>query len=153
MPEKNRILVVESELAEEELITIGLAKAGFVNSADVVHDAKEALDYLYKKGKFRDRVGGYPIVILLALKLPGMDGRELLRHLKQTEKINCIPVVVFSASKAEQDIVKTYAYGANSYVLKPFSASELFETIKVLGLYWTKVSETPPVEKCLLTAL
>lgn len=152
MPDKNRILVIDSEPAEEELITLGLAEAGFTNSVDVVRDADEALDYLYKKGKFSDRVGGYPVVILLDLKLPRMDGRELLRHLKSTEKINCIPVVVFTGSQSLQDIVKTYAYGANSYVIKPFSASELFETLKILGLYWTKVSEIPPVEQCLITA-
>src|SRR5208337_39542 len=124
----NRILLIDNDPADRELITLGLAESGFGNVIDVVHDAHAALDYLQKQGEFRDRTGGYPVVILLDLKLPGMDVRELLKHLKTTEKLNCIPVVVFTGSQSEQDIIKTYAYGANSFVLKPFDVNKLFET-------------------------
>jgi CheY-like chemotaxis protein len=149
MPE-NRILLIDSDPVDLELTLMGLEEAGLSNVVDVAHDAKEALDYIYKRGEFSDRIGGYPVVILLDLKLPGMDGRELLKHLKTEVKLNCIPVVVFTGSQSELDIIKTYAYGANSYVIKPFFGQELFKVIKEVGLYWTATSEPPPVEKCIL---
>ena len=150
MTETKRILLVDNDPADVELTTIGLAQAGLSNIIDVVHEANDALDYLHWRGKFKDRVGGFPVVILLDLKLPGMDGRELLKHLKTEEKINCIPVVVFTGSQSEQDILKTYAYGANSYVIKPFNYQELLNVIREVGLYWTVVSESPPVSKCVV---
>jgi DNA-binding response OmpR family regulator len=151
MPQTHRILLIEADSNEVELITTGLAESGLSNVMDVVHDGEEALDYLYKRGKYADRTGGYPVVILLALRLPKIDGREVLRQLKTTEKINCIPVVVFAQSEAEQDIIQGYAYGAKSYVVKPFDAHSLFDIVKNIGIYWTMVSEPPPVDKCKIT--
>ncbi len=151
MTEMNRILLIENDSNDVELITLGLAEAGLAKAIDAVHDGEAALDYLFKRGKYADRTGAYPVVILLALKLPKIDGREMLRQLKTTEKINCIPVVVFTESKAEQDIIQGYAYGANSYVVKPFDARTLFEIVKNIGIYWTMVSEPPPVDKCKVT--
>jgi len=148
MPETKRILLIEADSHEAELITAGLVECCLSNHIDLVRDGEEALDYLHKRGQYADRIGGHPVVILLALRLPKIDGREVLRRLKTTEKINCIPVVVFTASKAEQDIIQGYAYGANSYVIKPFDAHSLFEIIKNIGIYWTMVSEPPPVDKC-----
>lgn len=148
--ENARILLVDNEPSEVELITLGLAEGGLANIVDVVRDANACLDYLFKRGTFADRQTGYPLVILLDLKLPGVDGRELLKQLKTMERISCIPVVVLTGSQYEEDIIKTYAYGANSYVIKPIDIHGLFEKIKALGLYWTVVSEPPPVEKCVL---
>lgn len=150
MPETRRILLIEDSSCEVELFMHGIAEAGLGNAVDVVRDGDEALDYLNMRGKYADRTEGYPVVILLDIKLLKMDVRELLKQLKTTEKINCIPVVVFTGSQSEQDIIQTYAYGANSYVLKPFSAQDLFEVIKDVGLYWTVTSQPPPVEKCKL---
>ncbi len=150
MPEMPRILLIEDNSSEVELITAGLAEAGLSNTVDVVHDGDEALDYLYKRGKYADRKDGYPVVIFLDTRLPKTDGKEVLRQLKTTEKINCIPVVMFTGSNAEQDIIQTYAYGANSYVVKPFSIDDLFRVLREVGLYWTVVSEPPPVDKCKL---
>ncbi len=150
MADKERILLIASDENEIELTTLGLMEAGLANAYDVVHSGDEAFDYLLKRGKFANRTGGYPAVIFLDIKIPGADGREVLRRLKTTEKINCIPVVMFTGSDFERDIVETYVYGANSYIVKPFKAKELFEVIKKAGLYWTVVSEPPMVEKCLL---
>jgi len=151
MSETNRILLIEADSNEVELITTGFAETGLANPIDTVRDGEEAFDYLYKLGKYADRTGDYPVVILLALRLPKIDGREVLRQLKTTEKINCIPIVVLTASKAEQDIIQRYAYGANSYVVKPFDAHTFFEIVKNIGFYWTTVSEPPPVDKCKIT--
>ncbi|HAM50255.1 MAG TPA: two-component system response regulator [Nitrospiraceae bacterium] len=147
-PKSNRILLVEQDPNELELIVTALSEAGLANAIDVVRDGEAALDYLHKRGKYADRTGSYPVVILLALKLPRIDGHQILMQLKTTEKLKCIPVVVLTISKAERDIIAGYAYGANSYVVKPFDFHDFVDTMKNVGLYWTVTSEPPPVEQC-----
>lgn len=93
-------------------------------------------------------MGTFPIVILLDLKLPKVDGREVLRQLKETELINCIPVVVVTGSTSERDIIAGYAHGANSYVVKPIDTHKFFELMKRVGLYWTATSQPPPIDQC-----
>lgn len=143
-----RILLVESESSEIELISLALAESGITNPVDVVRSGEECVDYLYKRGKYADRVGHYPIVIFLDLKLPGMDGKQLVKILKETEFINCIPIVVLTGSDYKPDIIAGYALGANSYVKKPVDSKAFFETVKSIGLYWTVTSSPPPVEQC-----
>ncbi|MGO9379964.1 MAG: response regulator [Dissulfurispiraceae bacterium] len=144
----DRILLVDSDPVEVELITIALNEAGITNPIDVVPDGEAVFDYLYKRKKYSDRVGHFPIVIFLDLKLPKIDGRQVLKQLKETDLLNCIPVVVVTGSKAEQDIIAAYAHRANSYIIKPVGSHEFFEVMKSAGLYWTVTSQPPPVDQC-----
>ena len=143
-----RILLVDAITDDVELIQIALLRAGVTNPIDIVRSGEEAFDYLYKRGKYADRAGLYPLVILLDLKLPGVDGKEVLKQLKSTPLLNCIPVVVLTGSLAERDLIASYAYGANSYVVKPVDSQAFFDAIKSVGLYWTATSSPPPVDQC-----
>jgi CheY-like chemotaxis protein len=145
MPELCRILLVEDDPNDVELIMTGLAENNLVNEVVAVHDGEEALDYLHCHGKFAGGTDGHPAVVLLDLKLPKISGLEVLRQMKTDEKLRCIPVVILTSSKEDQDIVEGYKFGANSYVVKPVDFHRFIDAIKLIGAYWAIVSEPPPI--------
>jgi DNA-binding response OmpR family regulator len=121
-----------------------LSENNLGNAVDVVGDGEIALDYLYHRGKFADRPGNIPAVILLDLKLPKVDGREVLRVIKADASMKMIPVVVLTSSREERDLAETYKLGANAYVVKPVDFHEFVDAVKNLGLFWAVINEPPP---------
>jgi DNA-binding response OmpR family regulator len=134
-------LLVEDDQNDVELIMTGLAENNLANEVTAVRDGEEALDYLSYRGKFAGRADGYPAVVLLDLKLPKISGLEVLRRMKTDEKLKCIPVVILTSSKEDQDIIEGYRLGANSYVVKPVDFHEFIDAIKRIGVYWAIISE------------
>lgn len=142
--ELRRILLVEDSQNDVELILTALEENHLANEVVVVRDGEEALDYLYRRGVFRLRMEGHPVVILLDLKLPKIDGLEVLAQLKSDLELKRVPVVVFTSSREEQDLIKSYDLGTNAYVVKPVNFHEFVDTIKELGLFWAVVNQPPP---------
>ena len=114
------------------------------NEVVVAHDGEEALDYLYCRGKFESRINQNPAVMLLDLKLPKVDGLEVLEKVKSDEKLRMIPVVVLTSSHEERDMVASYKLGVNAYVVKPVDFHEFVNAIKELGVFWAIINEPPP---------
>lgn len=110
----------------------------------MVFDGAEALDYLFREGKFSDRPEGSPVVIFLDLKLPKVDGLEVLRNIRADDRLKLIPVVIFSSSSEEKDLVESYRLGVNAYVVKPIRFHEFIDTARELGLFWVMINEPPP---------
>ncbi|HAM50254.1 MAG TPA: two-component system response regulator [Nitrospiraceae bacterium] len=148
MPQLKRILLVEDDPNDVELIIAALSENDLNNKVVTIHDGEEALDYLNYRGKFAGRTDGYPAVVLLDLKLPRVSGLEVLRQMKADEKLMYLPVVIFTSSKEDKDIVLGYKLGANSYVVKPIDFHAFIDVIKLIGAYWAIVSEPPPIEMC-----
>ena len=144
MEELKRILLVEDSGNDVELTLVALAENHLANEVIVVRDGEEALDYLYRKGIFKLRMGGHPVVVLLDLKLPKVDGLEVLAKIKSDPELKRVPVVMLTSSREEQDVVKSYDLGANGYVVKPVDFREFVDAIKELGLFWAVVNEPPP---------
>lgn len=144
MTELKRILLVEDSRNDVELILTALSENAIANEVVVVRDGEEALDYLYRRGMFRLRLEGNPIVILLDLKLPKIDGAEVLTTLKSDPMMKLIPVVVLSSSQEEPDLIRCYELGTNAYVVKPIDFSAFVEVIKQVGLFWAVVNHSPP---------
>jgi CheY-like chemotaxis protein len=142
--ELKRILLVEDDPRDVELTLEALSENNLGNAVDVVGDGEKALDYLYHRGKFADRSGNNPAVILLDLKLPKVDGREVLRVIKADALMKMIPVVVLTSSREERDLAETYKMGANAYVVKPVDFHEFVDAVKNLGLFWAVINEPPP---------
>jgi CheY-like chemotaxis protein len=144
MQELKRILLVEDSPNDVELILAALAENCLANEVVVVRDGEEALDYLYRRGVFRLRMEGNPVVVLLDLKLPKVDGLEVLAQVKSDPEMRGLPVVVLTSSREEQDIVNSYNLGTNAYVVKPVDFHEFVDAIKDLGLFWAVVNQPPP---------
>jgi CheY-like chemotaxis protein len=144
MVELKRILLVEDNPNDVELTLEALAEHNLANAVEVARDGEEALDYLYLRGKFASRPPGNPVVILLDLKLPKVDGHEVLRTIKTDEKLKLIPVVILTASREEQDLVKGYEHGANAYIVKPVDFHEFLDAMKTFGVFWAVLNEAPP---------
>jgi len=138
------ILLVEDNPNDLELTLIALAKSQLANEVVVVRDGAEALDYLHRRGEFRERAVGNPAVILLDLKLPKVDGLEVLKEIRETEALKSIPVVMLTSSKEEQDVVRSYELGVNAYVVKPVDFTEFVRAIADLGIFWAVLNEPPP---------
>jgi two-component system, response regulator len=139
------ILLVEDNPDDEALTLRALKKHNVGNKVFVVHDGAEALDFLFCTGAYADRdPHDTPQVILLDLKLPKVDGLEVLRRLRADERTSLLPVVILTSSKEEQDIVTGYKYGANSYVRKPVDFNQFADAIRQLGLYWLVLNEARP---------
>ena len=138
------ILLVEDNPNDLELTLIALAKSQLANEVVVVRDGAEALDYLHRRGEFRERAVGNPAVILLDLKLPKVDGLEVLREIRCTENLKSIPVCMLTSSKEEQDVVRSYELGVNGYVVKPVDFTEFVRAIADLGIFWAVLNEPPP---------
>jgi CheY-like chemotaxis protein len=144
MDKLGRILMVEDDAKDVELTLTALEDYNLANEVIVVHDGEEALDYLYQRGQFKIRAGDNPAVILLDLKLPKVDGLEVLKQIKSDEKLRLIPVVVLTSSKEEKDMVASYKLGVNAYVVKPVDFHEFVNAIKELGAFWAVINEPPP---------
>jgi CheY-like chemotaxis protein len=136
--------MVEDDAKDVELTLTALEDYNLANEVVVVHDGEEALDYLYQRGQFKMRAGDHPAVILLDLKLPKVDGLEVLKQIKSDEKLRMIPVVVLTSSKEEKDMVASYKLGVNAYVVKPVDFHEFVNAIKELGAFWAVINEPPP---------
>jgi CheY-like chemotaxis protein len=136
--------MVEDDQKDVELTLTALEDYNLVNEVVVVGDGEEALDYLYCRGQFKLRTGDNPAVMLLDLKLPRVDGLEVLKQVKSDDKLKLIPVVVLTSSREEQDMVASYKLGVNGYVVKPVDFHEFVNAIKELGVYWAVINEPPP---------
>jgi CheY-like chemotaxis protein len=139
-----RILLAEDNAHDVELTLSALAEHHLLNEIVVVNDGAEALDYLYRRGRFKTRESGEPALILLDLKMPKVDGLEVLRTMKQDEKLRSIPVVMLTSSREEQDLIRSYQLGVNSYVIKPVGFQAFVSAVKELGVYWTVHNQPPP---------
>jgi DNA-binding response OmpR family regulator len=139
-----RILIVEDDPRDVELTMTALAEYNLTNEVVVIHDGAEALDYLYRRGNFKARHNENPAVLLLDLKLPKVDGLEVLQQIKSDETLRMIPVVVLTSSREERDMVASYKLGVNAYVVKPVDFHEFVNAIKELGMFWAIVNEPPP---------
>lgn len=139
-----KILLVEDNANDVELTLAALNEYHLVNDVDVVRDGEEALDYLYKRGKYEDRTTDNPAVVLLDLKLPKVDGLEVLEKIKADDGLKTVPVVMLTSSREEQDLVRSYQLGVNAYVVKPVEFGEFMNALKELGLFWAVINQLPP---------
>jgi CheY-like chemotaxis protein len=139
-----RILLVEDDPKDRELTMTSLEEYNLSNEVVIATDGEEALDYLYCRGKFQGRTSENPAVLLLDLKLPKIDGLEVLQQMKSDEKLRLIPVVVLTSSREERDMVASYKLGVNAYVVKPVDFHEFVNAIKELGVFWAIINEPPP---------
>ena len=139
------ILLVEDNPDDEALTLRALKKSNIKNKVDVVRDGAEALEYLFGTGAYAGRdLSGFPAVVLLDIKLPKLDGLEVLKRLRADERTKLIPVVMLTSSTQEEDVVNSYRLGANSYVRKPVDFNQFAEAVRQLGLYWLLLNERPP---------
>jgi CheY-like chemotaxis protein len=143
--EVKRILIVDDSAKDVELVIAALTEKNLANEVDVAEDGVEALDYLYKRGKFADFKNSNPAVILLDIKMPRMNGIEVLRHIRTDPKFKFIPVIMVTSSREEKDLVESYKLGANSYVVKPVDIVQFIDAIKTLGQFWAVINELPSV--------
>ncbi len=138
------ILLVEDNPNDAELTIRALKKQNLANSLHWVKDGAEALDYIYAKGEYSDReLENRPKVILLDLNLPKLDGLEVLKKIKEDKSTKMIPVVVLTSSREEEDMVKSYNYGVNSYIVKPVDFDKFVKSVSDLGLYWVLLNKSP----------
>jgi two-component system response regulator len=139
------ILLVEDNPDDEELTLRALRKNNVLNEVAVARDGAEALDYLFCRGPYADRdLRVQPSMTLLDLKLPKIDGLEVLRQIRANPATQMLPVVILTSSKEEQDVVTGYRLGANSYIRKPVDFEQFVDAVRSLGLYWLVLNETPP---------
>jgi CheY-like chemotaxis protein len=139
-----RILMVEDDPKDVELTLTALEEYNLANEVIVTRDGEQALDYLYCRGEYKTRSSGNPAVMLLDLKLPKVDGLEVLKQIKSDGELRMIPVVVLTSSKEEKDMVASYKLGVNAYVVKPVDFHEFVNAIKELGVFWAVINEPPP---------
>lgn len=144
MVELKRILLVEDDRKDVELTLEALSEYHLANEVVVARDGEEALDYLQRKGKFQTVAPGNPAAILLDLKLPKVNGLEVLGQIRAEEKLKMIPVIVLTSSRQEEDLEKCYQLGVNAYVVKPVDFHEFINAVKELGIFWGLINEPPP---------
>jgi len=137
-------LMVEDDPKDVELTLTALEEYNLANEVVVTRDGEQALDYLYCRGEYKTRSSGNPAVMLLDLKLPKVDGLEVLKQIKSDGELRMIPVVVLTSSKEEKDMVASYKLGVNAYVVKPVDFHEFVNAIKELGVFWAVINEPPP---------
>ena len=144
MNELKRILLVEDNKNDVELTLAALAENHLANEVIVTCDGVEALDYLFRRGKFKMRAAGNPAVVLLDLKLPKVDGMEVLKQLKADPELRTVPIVMLTSSREEQDLVASYNLGVNAYVVKPVDFADFVQALNKLGLFWAVINVPPP---------
>jgi len=140
-----RILLVEDDPLSVELTIEVLEEYNLSNDVAIVEDGEQALDYLYQRGKYANRPNGNPVVVLLDIKMPKVDGLEVLRQVKSDPDLKAIPIVILTSSTMESDLVESYHLGANAYVVKPVAFPDFVEAIKTLGVFWALINK-PPTE-------
>jgi len=138
------ILLVEDNPRDLELTLAALAKCKLANDIVVVRDGAEALDYLYERNQFLDRDPGVPAVVLLDIKLPKIDGMQVLETVKSDPQLKHVPVVMLTSSREEPDVLRSYEVGVNAFVVKPVDFNAFFEAIQDLGMFWAVLNEPPP---------
>ena len=138
------ILLVEDSARDAELILDALGGHQLANEVVHVRDGAEALDYLYRRGQFADRTDGQPALILLDLKLPKVDGLQVLRQVKGDPALKMLPVVMMTSSREEQDLLHSYQLGVNAYVVKPMKFQDFIEAVRQVGAFWGVINEVPP---------
>jgi CheY-like chemotaxis protein len=138
------ILLVEDNPNDLELTLIALERSQLANDVVIARDGAEALDYLRCQGEYAERQSGNPTVVLLDLKLPKIDGLEVLKEIRATPGLKSIPVVMLTSSKEEQDLVRSYELGVNAYVVKPVDFGDFVRAIADLGIFWAVLNEPPP---------
>ena len=144
MNKLGRILMVEDDPKDVELTLMALEDYNLANEVIFTRDGEQALDYLNCRGEYKTRSNGNPAVMLLDLKLPKVDGLEVLKQIKTNGKLSMIPVVVLTSSKEEKDMVASYRLGVNAYVVKPVDFHEFVNAIRELGVFWAIINEPPP---------
>ena len=143
-----RILLADDNANDRELTLAALAEYNLANSVAVARDGAEALDYLYRDGGFESREEGNPAVVLLDLKMPKVDGLEVLKRIKSDPKLKTIPIVVLTSSLEARDIVESYSLGVNAYVVKPVDYREFVRAVKEVGLFWGIINAAPSDGHC-----
>ena len=138
-----RILLAEDSAQDVELTLNALAEHNISNSVAVARDGAEALDYLYQRGAYARREEGNPVLLLLDLKMPRVDGLEVLRTVKSDPRLRTIPVVILTSSREEPDVARAYELGVNSYIVKPVDLDQFMSAVSQAGLYWLLVNEIP----------
>ncbi len=138
------ILIAEDDPRDAKLTMAALEEYNLANKIFIVHDGEQALDYLYCREKFEGRTGGNPVAVLLDLKMPKVDGLEVLKVIKSDKSLKTIPIVVLSSSRETPDLVECYEHGVNAYVVKPVDFGEFAKAVKQLGIFWAAVNEPPP---------
>ena len=142
--ELKRILLVDDSERDIELTLDALAQHNLANEVITLHDGAEVLDYLFRRGPFAGRTTTNPAVVLLDLKMPKVDGIEVLRQIKSDPDLKTIPIVVMTSSREEQDLVASYQLGVNAYIVKPVEFPEFVKAVRVLGVFWAVLNEPPP---------
>jgi len=138
------ILLAEDDPRDAKLTLAALEEFNLANKVFAVHDGEAVLEYLYCEGKYEGRTGGNPVAILLDLKMPKVDGLEVLKIIKADKNLKTIPIVVLSSSRETPDLTECYEHGVNAYVVKPVDFTEFAKAVKQLGVFWAAVNEPPP---------
>jgi CheY-like chemotaxis protein len=138
-----RILLVDDSARDREMALDALHQNNLSNEVVALRDGAEALDYMYRRGEYASRPDEDPIVILLDLKMPRVDGLEVLRTLKEDRRFKVVPIVMMTSSREEQDVVRSYQLGVNAYVVKPLNFHDFIEAVKAVGVFWAVTNEPP----------
>lgn len=141
--EVKKILIVDDSPKDVELATSALREKNLANEVIVAEDGEEGLDYLHRRGRFAEYEKGNPSVILLDIKMPKMNGIELLKHIRSDPELQFIPVIMMTSSREEKDLIECYRLGANSYVVKPVDIGQFIDSIKAVGHYWAVINVLP----------
>src|SRR3974390_1800152 len=139
-----RILLVEDNERDVELTLAALEEHNLANEVVVARDGAEAMDYLHRRGNFTDHANGLPVVVLMDLKMPRVDGLEVLRQMRGDDTLKRVPVVMITSSREEQYLVKSYQLGVNAYVVKPVDFQKFVESVKQIGFFWAIINKAPP---------
>jgi CheY-like chemotaxis protein len=147
MIEIKKILFAEDNPMDVELTLEALADHNLANNVDVVRDGVETMEYLRCEGKYKQRKPGNPAVLLLDIKMPRMNGIEVLQAIRSDKTLKTLPVVILTSSREEQDLITSYELGVNAYVVKPVDFKDFIEAVKQVGVFWAVINEVPPVSK------